>query len=142
MSDLAAPYLFEYAYRRSTGPVLERFLVGLRERRFLALRLASGRVLLPPSEHDPDTGEPAGDDWVEVGPLGTVTTWAWEPAPRRGQPLDRPFAWALVRLDGAGTALLHALDAPAPRTGMRVRPRWRPERAGAITDLLCFEAAP
>jgi uncharacterized OB-fold protein len=48
----------------------------------------------------------------------------------------------LVRLHGADTALLHALDAPGPdsvRTGMRVRVRWAPERSGAITDIACFE---
>jgi uncharacterized protein len=137
-----APYVFEYAYRRSVGPVIGRFLEGLRDARFLGIRLPSGRVLAPPSEVDPDTGERAGEDWVEVGPLGTVLTWSWEPAPRRGQPLDHPFAWALVRLDRADTALLHALDAAHPHTGMRVRPRWRPERTGAITDLACFEAIP
>jgi uncharacterized OB-fold protein len=139
--DLTAPYLFEYSYRRSVGPVLERFLTGLREGRFWGLRLPSGRVLSPPSEVDPDTGEASGDDWVEVGPLGTVVTWTWEPAPRPGQPLDRPFAWVLVRLDGADTAILHALDAARPRTGLRVRPRWGPERSGRIQDLLCFEEA-
>uniref|UniRef100_UPI00352559D4 OB-fold domain-containing protein n=1 Tax=Streptomyces sanglieri TaxID=193460 RepID=UPI00352559D4 len=53
-----------------------------------------------------------------------------------------PFAWVLVRLDGADTALLHALDAPGPEavhTGMRVRIRWAAERTGAITDIACFE---
>jgi uncharacterized OB-fold protein len=139
---LEAPYVFEYSYRRSVGPVIGRFLAGLREARFFGLRLTSGRVLAPPSEFDPDTGEPAGGDWVEVGPLGTVVTWTWEGEPRRGQPLGRPFAWALVRLDRADTAILHALDAASPRTGMRVRPRWRPERIGAITDLACFEELP
>lgn len=81
-------------------------------------------------------------DLVEVAPTGTVTTWAWNHAPRRGQPLDTPFAWVLVRLDGADTALLHALDAPGPdavHTGMRVRVRWAAERSGAITDIACFE---
>lgn len=130
--DLSAPYLFEYTYRRSVGPVLGRFLEGLRAAKLYGLRLpASGRVLVPPAEADPDTGEPSGDDWIEVGPLGTVTTWSWPPG--------RPLAWALVKLDGADTAILHALDAAAPRTGLRVRPRWRAERAGAITDIVCFE---
>jgi uncharacterized protein len=131
--DLSAPYVFEYTYRRSVGPVIGRFLAGLRDARFMGLRLPSGRVLAPPSEFDPETGESAGDDWLEVGPLGTVLTWAPEPSPRAGQPLDRPFAWALVRLDRADNALLHALDAAHPRAGMRVRPRWRPERTGALT---------
>ena len=64
------------------------------------------------------------------------------PTPLPGQPLDRPFGWALIRLDGADTALLHAVDAgsaDAMRTGMRVRPRWAAERVGSIRDLACFE---
>jgi uncharacterized protein len=136
--DLTAPYVLEYAYRRSTGPVIGRFLAGLRDARIEGLRLPSGRVLVPPSEHDPETGEPAGDDWVPVGPEGVVTSWTWEAAPRAGQPLDHPFSWALVKLDGADTALLHAVDGRVV-TGSRVRARWRPERIGAITDLACFE---
>ena len=105
------------------------------------MRTGDGRVLVPPVAYDPVTAEEI-NDLVEVAPTGTVTTWAWNHAPRRGQPLDTPFAWALVRLDGADTARLHALDAPGPdavRTGMRVRVRWAAARVGAITDIACFE---
>jgi uncharacterized OB-fold protein len=48
-----------------------------------------------------------------------------------------------VRLDGADTAMLHAVDAgsiDAMKTGMRVRVRWRAERTGEIGDIACFEA--
>lgn len=143
--ELTAPYLFEYAYRRSVGPVLGRFLGSLVEARIEGVRTRAGRVLVPPTEYDPDTGDAVSDDWVEVGPLGTVTTWSWEPRPRANQPLQQPFAWALVRLDRADTGLLHAVDAGAlerMRTGLRVRPRWRPERTGMITDIVCFEPVP
>jgi hypothetical protein len=71
-----------------------------------------------------------------------VVSWSWLPSPLAGQPLDRPFGWALIRLDGADTALLHAVDAgsaAAMRTGMRVRPRWADERVGSIRDIACFE---
>ena len=57
-------------------------------------------------------------------------------------PLDEPFAWALVRLDGADTTILHALDGGSPdkvQQGMRVRIRWRDETKGHITDIECFE---
>jgi uncharacterized OB-fold protein len=62
-----------------------------------------------------------------------------------GQPLDRPFAWALIRLDGADTGMLHAVDggsAGQMRTGMRVRPRWAAQTSGQITDIECFEPTP
>ncbi len=81
---------------------------------------------------------------MPVGPDGTVVTWSWQPEPREGQPLDHPFAWALIRLDGADTAMLHAVDAGSAAqmsTGMRVQPRWAANPAGHITDIACFEPA-
>ncbi|MFI6277144.1 Zn-ribbon domain-containing OB-fold protein [Streptomyces sp. NPDC050988] len=138
---LKAPLVVEFPFTRSLGPVQSAFLTGLRERVVLAVKTRDGRTLVPPVEYDPVTSEEIGE-LVEVGSTGTVTTWAWNHEPRRGQPLDRPFAWVLVKLDGADTGLLHALDAPGPaavHTGMRVRVRWAEERSGAITDIACFE---
>ncbi|MDQ1040754.1 putative OB-fold protein [Streptomyces sp. V3I8] len=139
---LKAPLVVEFPFTRSLGPVQSAFLTGLRERVVLGVRTGDGRILVPPVEYDPVTSEEVGE-LVEVAATGTVTTWAWNHEPRRGQPLDRAFAWVLVRLDGADTALLHALDAPggpdSVRTGMRVRVRWARERSGAITDIACFE---
>lgn len=143
--SLQAGHVLEYPYTRSVGPVIGRFLGGLRDGRIEGVRARDGRVIVPPTEYDPATGETLGDDWVEVGPGGVVQTWAWVSTPRAKHPLQRPFAWALVRLDGADTAMLHALDADGPeavRTGMRVRVRWRDERSGAITDIECFEPEP
>ncbi|MFG2332485.1 Zn-ribbon domain-containing OB-fold protein [Streptomyces sp. NPDC048604] len=141
-APLRAPLVVEFPFTRSLGPVQAAFLTGLRERTVLGVRTEGDQVLVPPVEYDPVTAAELRE-LVEVEPTGTVTTWAWNPEPRPGQPLDTPFAWALVRLDGADTALLHALDAPGPehvRTGMRVRIRWAAERTGAITDIACFEA--
>lgn len=138
---LTAPYVLEYTYRRSVGPVIGRFLTGLRDGKIEGIRTPAGKVLVPPTEYDPETGEPLSD-FVEVGQAGVVTTWAWVSEPRPGQPLTQPFAWALIRLDGADSALLHAVDAPGPaamRSGMRVQVRWRPERVGGIGDIACFE---
>jgi len=138
---LRAPLEIGFDYTRSLGPTLSRFMAALADRRILGSRGADGRVHAPPFEFDPVTFDPP-DDLVPVGPEGTVTTWSWAPQPLEGQPLAQPFAWALIRLDGADTAMLHAVDAGSPaamRTGMRVRPRWAEQRAGDIRDILCFE---
>ncbi|MFE6495760.1 Zn-ribbon domain-containing OB-fold protein [Streptomyces sp. NPDC057748] len=138
---LSAPLVVEFPFTRSLGPVQSAFLTGLRERTVLGVSTVGGKVLVPPVEYDPVTAEELRE-LTEVAATGTVTTWAWNPAPRPAQPLTTPFAWVLVRLDGADTALLHALDAPGPdavRSGMRVRIRWADERTGAITDIACFE---
>jgi len=138
---LRAPLEIEFDYTRSLGPVLSEFMTALAGRRILAARGADGRVHAPPFEYDPVTSEPPGE-LTEVGPEGTVVSWSWMPEPLAGQPLAGPFAWALIRLDGADTAMLHAVDAgsaAAMRTGLRVRPRWSASRAGSIRDIACFE---
>jgi len=138
---LSAPVTVAFDYTRSTGPVIGRFLTGLRDGTLVGGRTSDGRVVLPPPEFDPVTHEPT-TDFVEVEPTGTVTSWSWVSEPVAGQPFDRPFAFALVTLDGADVPLLHALDVAAPdevSTGMRVQVRWAEERGGAITDIACFE---
>ena len=83
-------------------------------------------------------------EFVEVGPEGAVTSWAWCGASGGGQPFDRPFAWALVTLDGADVPFLHALDVDSPddvHTGMRVQVRWADVRIGAITDIVGLDTA-
>src|SRR5437870_181103 len=138
---LQAPIEVAFDYTRSTGPVVGRFLTGLRDGVVVGARTADGLVRVPPPEFDPTSHQPT-TDFVEVGDVGTVVSWAWVPEPVKAQPLDRPFAFALVRLDGADTPLVHAVDVASPddmHTGMRVRVRWAAERVGAITDIACFE---
>jgi uncharacterized protein len=139
---------FPGGYTRSVGPVIGRFLSELRDGRLVGVRAESGRVLFPPTEYDPDNGNAVTEEYVEVGPVGTVVSWSWVAEPLGSHPLQRPFAWALIKPDGADTALLHVLDlgahdrgAKPPRelkTGMRVRPRFKTARIGDITDIEAF----
>jgi uncharacterized OB-fold protein len=136
-----APMLIEYPFSRTTGPVIGAFLTGLREQVLIGIKGADGRVLIPPTEYDPTTGEDL-TELVEVGPGGVVDTWAWVDHPMPKHPLQHAFAWALVRPDGAGVGFLQAVDAgaiDAMSTGMRVTPRWAAEREGTIHDLECWE---
>jgi hypothetical protein len=135
---LTASHTLEYTYKRSLGPVLSHFFTGLRDHRIFGIRCRDGRVMVPPKEYDPDTGESI-DEFVEVSDRGSVQTWTWVSAPRRQQPLDHPFAYALVLLDGADTPMLHVVDvgdSSAMSTGMRVRARWAEATTGTILDLV------
>lgn len=137
---LSAPYVVEYAYTRSVGPVIERFFNALAEGRIEGIRGEDGRVIVPPQEYDPVTGAELSE-FVEVSDTGTVTTWGWTNEPLPGQPLDKPFAWALVQLDGADVPMLHAVDAgdeSKMSTGMRVRARWAAEPVADISAIECF----
>ena len=137
MSAPLVSFTLEYPYTRTLGPVLGPFLTALRDGRILGIRCGR-RVLCPPIEFDPDTGESLPPELVEVGPGGRVETWTWIAEPSRKHPFEAPFAFALIRLDGADTAMVHAVKAAGPEamsTGMRVRAQFRGERTGAITDV-------
>lgn len=148
---LSAPLKLSFDYTRSVGPTLSQFFTALRERRIVGVRGSDGRVYVPPAEFDPVTYQRL-TEIVPVASVGTVLSWTWQPEPLAGQPLDRPFAWALIKLDGADIALLHAVDSgssDAISTGARVHAHWVDEPVGAITDIAYFalgsqaqEAAP
>src|SRR3954468_21346965 len=123
---LTATHVIEYTYTRSTGPIIGAFVTGLKDMKIRGVRAADGRVLVPPQEYDPVTSDEL-TELVDVADVGTGSTWSGNTEPRPGQPLDRPFAWALVTLDGADTGLPAAVDvadAASMSTGMRVRARW------------------
>lgn len=129
-----------FPYKRSLGPVIGAFMTALTERKILGIRNGDD-VLVPPMEWDPATGTELSRELIEVGPAGTIHSWTWVAEPTDQHPLDRPFAFAFVQLDGASTPLLHAVDAGsagAMANGMRVAPRWRGKRVGHITDIACF----
>ncbi|WP_238418602.1 Zn-ribbon domain-containing OB-fold protein [Gordonia sp. 'Campus'] len=137
---LTAPLTNSFDYTRSLGPVLSQFALALRDGRIIGSRGSDGKVAVPPVEFDPVTGAQS-TEFVEVSAVGTVTTWTWNPEPVPGQPLDKPFAWALIRLDGADTTLLHAISVGSPdemSTGMRVHAVFGAARIGRIDDIAHF----
>ena len=135
---LSAPLTVSFDYTRSVGPTLSAFFTALRNRRVVGIRGSDGRIHVPVIEYDPVTYDPL-TEVVPVASAGTVLSWTWQPEPLDGQPLDRAFAWALIKLDGADTALLHAVDAPdGITTGDRVHAHWVDEPVGSITDIAYF----
>ncbi|MFD7078005.1 Zn-ribbon domain-containing OB-fold protein [Nocardioides sp. NPDC059952] len=135
---LQAPVTVAFDYTRSTGPVIGRFLTGLRDATIVGGRLGDGRVAVPPPEYDPVTHQ-AVTEFVELPDTGTVASWTWVSEPVAGQPFDKPFAWALITVDGADTPWLHAVEVASPddiETGMKVRARWAEERTGSVNDLV------
>ncbi|MEX0769081.1 MAG: OB-fold domain-containing protein [Microthrixaceae bacterium] len=137
---LRAPLVLEYPFKRNTGPVIGAFLTALREARFIGIQDENGKVICPPVEYDPASGAPL-TKLVPVESEGTVLFWSWNQSVRDAQPIDHPFAWAMVQLDGADTPIMHAVDAPheSMATGMRVRAKFAEERIGSMDDLICFE---
>ena len=130
-----------YTYTRSTGPVIGRFLTELRNRNIVGIKASDGRVVVPPMEYDPNTAEELSE-FVEVGQQGEIVSFAWVKEPREAHPMDVPFAWAMIKLDGADVPMIHCVAAAsedAIATGARVQVVWADETIGYITDIRCFE---
>ena len=83
MTELAPrSYTLEYPYTRTVGPVVGKFLTGLRDGRLFGIR-CRGRVICPPIEFDPETGDTLAHDFVPVGPGGVVESFTWIAEPTR-----------------------------------------------------------
>jgi uncharacterized OB-fold protein len=135
--------VMEFPYKHSTGEVIGRFLAGLKEQRTIwGQRVRGQGVVVPPLGYSEVDGSGEGT-WVEVAPTGVVTAVARVHRPiARLHPFTTPFAFVLVRLDGADTAMAHVVreDLDRLRVGARVEAVWAPdgERCGSIRDLACF----
>ena len=146
MADVAPLFqdvVMEFPYKHSTGETIGRFLAGLKEQKNIwGQRVAGLGVVVPPVGYSEADGSPAGE-WVLVQPTGVVTAVARVHTPIPGlHPFATPFAFVLVKLDGADTALAHVVrdDLDRLRVGTRVEAVWAPdgERQGTIRDLACF----
>lgn len=135
--------VMEFPYKHSTGETVGRFLAGLKEQKTIwGRRVAGLGVAVPPMDYSEIDASPAGE-WVAVADTGTITAAALVREPiARLHPCDEPFAYVLVQLDGADTALAHVAcgDLAAVRVGARVRAEWAADdaRIGSVRDIVCF----
>ena len=118
----------EFPYTRSVGPVIGAYLDGLQERPVARLTCRAAARCRRRSSTTPPPAPSVEPELVEVGPEGVITSWTWVAEPNPNHPLDRPFAFALIQLDGADTAMVHVVD--GPRVGVGDRRPGAPAVAG------------
>jgi uncharacterized OB-fold protein len=135
---IAVPYTW------SVGETGSRFLAALRDQeRITASRCPScGAVFVPPRKN-------CGRCFIDIegeehlGREGVVNAFTIVRSPFPLHPAAAPFAYALIRLTGATTDLLHIVKDRVEelKTGVRVRARFKDpiERNGTILDIECFE---
>ncbi|MGH7805021.1 MAG: Zn-ribbon domain-containing OB-fold protein, partial [Candidatus Binatia bacterium] len=129
----------EFPYRHSTGETIGRFLAGLKEQKKIwGQRVAGQGVVVPPHGYSEVDGS-VGGEWVEVANRGVVIAFAKVHRPIANMhPSNEPFAFVLVKLDGADTALAHFVTQGRDdlTVGSRVEAVWRSdeERVGSLRD--------
>jgi hypothetical protein len=85
------------------------------------------------------------DEWVEVGPLGTIGTYTILRFPfidpETGHQKPIPYGYGFIKLDGADTLLQHYInieDESKVKVGARVEPVFAEERKGSLRDIEYF----
>lgn len=136
---------FPVSHLYTAGVAGERFLRELKDDgRFLGTRCAAcDHVYLPPSIFCPQCFA-ALEDWVEVGPQGTVRAVTRAHRGVDGHPLEPPDVLALVQLDGADGLLAHRIgETDSIEVGARVEAVLKDagEREGSILDVRYFRPA-
>ena len=144
MSDskdlLRAPFELAYNYKRSSGPVMSKFFEALGQQKILGTKSNAGKVFSPAAEFDPETNEPL-KEMVEVGPGGVVESFSWIENPQHHHLIKEPFAFALIKLDGADTSMLHMVTDCKESDlsiGTRVQATWSETHEQRITDIKFF----
>ncbi|MFC1823163.1 Zn-ribbon domain-containing OB-fold protein [Thermodesulfobacteriota bacterium] len=132
-------------YSWTVGRIGSRFLIELRDHgRVMANRCQKCSVgWVPPRQRCPVCFEEiSDDDWFEAGPEGTLRHFTIVRYEHPGQPVKPPFAYGLIDLDGAGSAIAHlvsGVNLDELKSGMRVKPVLRKDREGAILDIEYFQ---
>ena len=85
---------------------MSEFFEALGQQKILGTKSSAGKVFSPAAEFDPETNEPL-KEMVEVGPGGVVESFSWIEHPQHHHLIKEPFAFALIKLDGADTSMLH-----------------------------------
>ena len=144
MSDskdlLRAPFELAYNYKRSSGPVMSEFFEALGQQKILGTKSSAGKVFSPAAEFDLETNEPL-KEMIEVGPGGVVESFSWIEDPKHHHLIKEPFAFALIKLDGADTSMLHMVtqcNEADLRIGSRVKANWSEIQEQRITDIKFF----
>jgi uncharacterized OB-fold protein len=142
---LTIPGRWDLEFEHAAGRAASRFLVALRDHGVLLASPcpACGRIRVPPRSFCEDCFVPTSDEWVEVGPEGTVEAFTITYAAFPGYRTP-PHAIAYVRPDGASTAIgnyvegvdLTDPDAAAEQlaVGTRVHAVFEATREGRVTD--------
>ena len=130
-------------YTWYVGEIGSHFLARLRDAREIWGRQCPKckKVYVPPVKN---CGEcfALTDQWVQVKDEGTVESFTIVRYTHEMHPVEAPFSYALIRLDGADGALLHLIGGIDPerlKIGMRVKAVFAEPREGSILDIRHFE---
>jgi len=129
-------------YTWSVGEVGSRFLLALREnKRILGNRCSSCNLVYVPPRKNCGRCFKDIEEWVELSNEGIVTAHTIVRFQYPLQSAKVPFAYAVIKLDGADVGLVHIIrdNLDNLKNGVRVKALFKEDRTGHILDIDSFQ---
>ncbi len=124
------------------GETATKFLTALRDdKKLLAVKCGTcGKSYVPPRKTCP-TCFTDNTEWIELSGKGTVEAFTVARRQLASIPKKVPVTYALIKLEGSDTAMLHYIEGIDPdkvTVGMAVEVEYSENRNGTIQDIACF----
>ncbi len=132
-------------YHWWAGETASAFFIKLRDEQKISGTwcAACKKLFLPPRKTCPLCFS-AQIEWKTVQPVGTVTAFTVVRRQLAAMPRKAPVIYAMIKIDGTETGLLHILDEVKPgdvKIGMRVEAKFAEVRKATIFDIEYFRPA-
>jgi len=130
-------------YRYAAGATASKFFIELRDnKRIMGTRCPQcNRVYVPPRSTCIRCFSKL-EEWVEIDNQGTLESYTVVYYSLPVHPLQSPFAYGIIQLDGADTGLTHFLGEvklDELKVGLRFKAVFKENRMGNILDIKYFK---
>ncbi len=131
-------------YKHTAGAYVERFIteIGKNNKIYGVKCPKCNKMYVPPKMVCFECFEKM-EEWVEIGNEGIVKGFTVVTHSTPVMPLNPPFAFAIISLEGADTDFVHIIKESDPKKlkiGMRVRAVFKEKPRKRILDIEYFEA--
>ena len=141
---------FPAGFNWAVGPMMQRFIEALANRRVLGARCPEcGYTYVPPRSRCGKCYAVVDEmNMLDLSGRGTLMSYTEAHVKLDGngnlQDLEKPTIVGAVKLDGADSMLFMPVEGVKPadlKESLKVKIRWREETRGELADIRCFEPA-
>ena len=130
-------------YKHTAGAYVEKFIteIGKNNKIFGVKCSKCNKVYVPPKMICFECFEKM-EEWVELGSQGIVKGFTVITHSTQVMPLEPPYAYGIIRLDGADTDFVHIIKESDPeklKIGMKVKAVFKVKPRKTILDIEYFE---
>lgn len=132
-------------FQVTVGATSSKFLFEIRDNKtIMGIKCPTcNKVYVPPKTHCP-TCFSRMSEWVKLSGKGTLKTYTIVRYQEPYMPREAPFAYGVIKLDGADTGIVHliaGIDLNKIKVGMKMEPVFKEQREGSILDIEYFKPA-